>query len=132
MHSSFLRWRRRSRPPTFLWLDGFELCPSPQAYWPDRDNDTYGDDNYSFVGCVQPPGFFPVDPGDCDDLNPGINPSAVEQCNGIDDNCDGQVDEGNPGGGQTCDTGLPGACSAGTTVCQDGWFVCVPDNPSCP
>lgn len=120
-------------PPTFLWLDGFELCPSPQAYWPDRDNDTYGDDNYSFVGCVQPPGFFPVDPGDCDDLNPGINPSAVEQCNGIDDDCDGTNDEGNPGGGQTCNTGLPGVCSSGVTQCQSpGGLACVSTTPSSP
>ncbi|MBC6941898.1 MAG: hypothetical protein DWB45_04135 [Xanthomonadales bacterium] len=175
-------------PPNFLWLDDFELCPSPQPYWPDRDSDDYGDDDYSFVGCVQPPGFFPVDPGDCDDLNPGINPSAAEQCNGIDedcdamvdenalgagtscdtglvgacssgtfqcqgaaglvcisdtpaspevcngidDDCDGHVDEGNPGGGQTCNTGLPGACSTGTTVCQAGVLVCVPDNQPCP
>lgn len=31
---------------------------------------------------------------DCDDGNPLIFPDTVEQCNGVDDNCDGQVDEG--------------------------------------
>ncbi len=120
-------------PPNFLWLDGFEQCPSLQSYWPDRDSDDYGDANYSFVGCIQPPGFFPVVPGDCNDLNPGINPAAVEQCNGIDDDCDGTNDEGNPGGGQNCDTGLVGACSLGTLQCQgSAGLVCVSDTPASP
>lgn len=32
---------------------------------------------------------------DCDDANPATKPGAAETCNQIDDNCDGQVDEGN-------------------------------------
>ena len=31
---------------------------------------------------------------DCDDKNPKIYPGAVEMCNGLDDDCDGKVDEG--------------------------------------
>lgn len=39
--------------------------------------------------------------------------------------CDGGYDEGNPGGGAACSTGLPGICAAGTSTCQNGTLVCV-------
>ncbi|NOY25546.1 MAG: hypothetical protein GXP62_06700 [Oligoflexia bacterium] len=35
-----------------------------------------------------------LEDGDCDDGDASVYPGAVEACNGQDDNCDGQVDEG--------------------------------------
>lgn len=52
-------------------------------------------------------------------------PTGAEVCNGLDDDCDGQSDEGNPGGFVSCNTGLFGACSAGATSCTDGALMCV-------
>ncbi len=36
---------------------------------------------------------FTVGQGDCDDSDAAINPSAEEACNGLDDDCDGDIDE---------------------------------------
>jgi MYXO-CTERM domain-containing protein len=48
----------------------------------------------------------------------------MEVCNGKDDNCNGQIDEGTlPGVGEACGNGL-GACQAGTIVCVNGKLVC--------
>ena len=44
------------------------------------------------------------------------NPSA-EQCNNIDDDCDGVVDNGDPGGGAKCGTNQ-GECVTGTLHCN--------------
>ena len=47
-----------------------------------------------------------------------------EVCNGIDDNCNGMIDEGTlPGVGEKCGNGL-GTCSSGTFVCTNGQLVC--------
>ncbi len=53
-----------------------------------------------------------------------VQPSN-EVCDGLDNNCNGVADEGNPGAGQPCTTGKVGVCAAGTTACQGGAIVCV-------
>jgi hypothetical protein len=52
-------------------------------------------------------------------------PPTAESCNGIDDDCDGEVDEDNPGGGGACTTGQLGVCNEGTFQCQGGALKCV-------
>lgn len=59
----------------------------------DFDGDGYGDINYWLVNCTQPFGYV-IDNNDCDDSNNNVFPGAIEICaDGLDNNCDGQVDE---------------------------------------
>jgi len=50
----------------------------------------------------------------------------AEICDGVDNDCNGQTDEGNPQAGAPCMTGLPGACSMGTSDCPGGILTCIP------
>ena len=57
--------------------------------------------------------------GACSD-NPG-----TETCNGIDDDCDGIVDDNPTDDGGPCGGTTVGACEPGTEVCQNGTLVCI-------
>jgi len=48
---------------------------------------------------------------------------VAETCNAIDDDCDGTVDDGDPGGGVAC-TPTAGACTTGTIHCLAGVPTC--------
>jgi hypothetical protein len=56
---------------------------------------------------------------DCDDTDPAVNPGAEEMCDGIDNNCDGQIDEG-------CYFCLIDSDKDGYTRCND----CNDDDPT--
>jgi hypothetical protein len=91
------------------------------------DNDCNGqvDDGLPTVSCgvgacqVNAPSCVNGQPAACTPKAPG-----AEVCDGIDNDCNGVVDDGNPGGGQACNTGKAGACSAGSTSCAAGQLVC--------
>ena len=75
-------------------LGGDRYCVAGLVYR-DADGDGYGDPAVSVVGSLgSVPAGYVANATDCDDTNPAIHPGAAETCNGIDDKCNGQEDEG--------------------------------------
>ena len=52
-------------------------------------------------------------------------PSGAEVCDGRDNDCNGMIDEGDPGGSMSCSSGLAGVCAAGATRCSGGAIRCI-------
>lgn len=68
-----------------------------RSWYGDSDADGYGDLATEIFTCAQPAGFVD-NSNDCDDANASINPGAAEICDGLDNDCDGQIDTSVPGG----------------------------------
>lgn len=68
-----------------------------EALWPahyaDEDGDGFGNPDLPVWGCGDVPGTSTL-PLDCQDWNAQTYPSAIELCDGWDNDCDGEADEG--------------------------------------
>ena len=64
---------------------------NPITAYADVDGDGYGGAE-SHTGCEIPSGFV-VEEGDCDDTDAAVRPDAQELCDGLDNDCDGALDE---------------------------------------
>ncbi len=62
------------------------------TWYADSDGDGWGDASVTTEACSAPSGYTSLS-GDCDDSDSAISPLASELCNGVDDDCDGSVDE---------------------------------------
>ena len=59
-------------------------------------------------GCIDDDGDgWSVDCGDCADSDSAVNPGIVDICDDIDNDCDGEIDEGEP---EVCDDGIDNDC----------------------
>jgi len=63
------------------------------TWYVDQDSDGYGKTASATTACSQPTGWVALS-GDCKDKKDWIYPGATEACNGDDDDCDGDTDEG--------------------------------------
>jgi len=87
-----------------------------QVWYKDTDGDDYSN-GMTLTQCLRPANYFVAGEltathGDCNDAVAAINPAATEICDGIDNNCNGMVDEN---GGTT-----GGAWSSGDVGTADG------------
>ena len=62
------------------------------TFYLDLDADGWGDPSSITESCSLPAGYA-ADPGDCNDGDGDIYPGASERCDGVDNDCDGDVDE---------------------------------------
>ena len=94
-------------------------------FFKDVDGDGFGLTDKVKCLCDPIADYTATLPNDCDESNAGINPTASEICNGEDDDCNGEVDEGAldslcpfvPNGESLC----LGADGCGLGACDEGW-----------
>ena len=115
------------------------------VWYRDTDGDQYGLNSDNVTQCTQPARYVAAG-NDCDDTLSTISPTAAEICDGVDNNCDGNTDEGDAIGARTwyADTDEDGfgdpdvttrACDqpegyvADTTDCDDERDDVYPDAP---
>jgi hypothetical protein len=94
------------------------------TWYYDNDADGFGMAGTTLRACEQPNGYAPV-PGDCDDSDASINPMAYDACpDGIDNNCNGLIDEQSSLIGQVCSSSV-GLCQPGVWNCVNNMLTCV-------
>lgn len=122
-----------------------------ETYFADTDADTYGDAASFIIGCGLPIGYV-LNDDDCDDASAFSFPGNPEVCDGLDNDCDGNIDNFiiatvSPAGPisicsgttqvLTCSTGagytykwkrngnyIPGATTSSFTVTKAGTYAC--------
>jgi hypothetical protein len=93
-----------------------------KAYYEDADGDGRGNKDVSVCAGATPPAGYVIKDNDCDDTHATVYPGALEVCDGLDNNCNFQIDEGfeNP---------LPSTCGVGACA-SSGIFQCVGGVPT--
>lgn len=65
------------------------------TFYIDQDGDGHGSGDSTTGACLPPEGYAVAD-DDCDDAEPAAWTNADESCDGVDNDCDGHIDEGLP------------------------------------
>jgi len=87
-----------------------------QKFYYDFDQDGFGTNNNFKCLCAEQDLYNTTQALDCNDELGFVYPGATEQCNGLDDNCNNSLDEGNP-------VAMCGSVAHGTPLCTNGSCV---------
>ena len=63
-------------------------------FFADADGDGFGNGAIAILSCSQQEGFVP-NGNDCNDAEPAMYPGAIEECDGLDNDCNDIIDDGN-------------------------------------
>lgn len=134
----------------YTCVGNLSLCePTPLLWCRDADGDGFGDPNVTLFSPLVTTGEYQIaapfgyvqDCSDCDDTLPGTYPGGVEVADGVDNDCNGQVDDNVQGnvcgdgvlaGAEFCDDGnsvSSDGCSASCTV--EAGYICPTPNVPC-
>lgn len=104
--------------------DGMNDEEIGQQYFRDFDGDGEGskDLRLAIETCTLPPEGYVRNRDDCDDGDSMINTYAQELCDGVDNNCDLQIDEGYRRLLVECEIGVGACLSTGKMGCSDDGF----------
>lgn len=74
------------------WTNAMPPQYSKSIFYRDSDSDGFGNITDSVIAYWQPEGFVPSH-ADCNDADASVYPGATEVCDGLDNNCNRQIDE---------------------------------------
>jgi len=91
-------------------------------YYVDRDGDGHGS-GWLRMAATMPAGYAATN-DDCNDKNAALHPGAAELPNGLDDNCNGEIDEGLDAVGAVLDFDEDGVSDIGVYEAAAGrWWI---------
>ncbi len=70
-----------------------DACTAPMTLYRDADGDGHGDPSMTMTRCAAVDGWVTMG-DDCDDGDATVFPGSTEVCDGVDQDCDGAIDEG--------------------------------------